>query len=370
MVSRRRFLAGLALAPLARRLGAVAAEGAGAWPDDRLSDFCKRLEPVGRTLELEGWYVWCASPIEGPDGKTHVFFSRWPAARGMGGWINSSEIAHAVADSPESPFEYVQTVLAPRGSGFWDGTTCHNPHIQKVGDRYYLFYMGNSNGRTDTKRIGLAAADSLYGPWRRPDRPLLEAGPAGAWDDHCTTNPAYVRHPDGRHWLYYKSWNTAEYNAAAGAAIRGNRKYGLAVAEAVEGPYAKHPANPVIDFSGRGGNTQLEDAFVWWEDGRFRMLARDMGFFDHEVGLYLESEDGVRWSEPKIAYLPVREYVQESPPPPHLRRYGRFERPQLLLRNGRPAYLFVASQGGRHMTASTFVFRVRPDPVPGPGSLD
>jgi hypothetical protein len=335
------------------------------YPENALSDFCRRLQPLGRILEMEDWYVWCISPIDGPDGRVHLFFSRWLATRGMGGWINSSEIAHAVADTPESPFEYVETVLAPRGltpggEGFWDATTCHNPHVQKIGERYALFYTGNANGKTDTKRIGLALSDSLYGPWTRPDRPLLEPGSTeDAWDNHCTTNASYVHSPDGRHYLYYKSWNSNDYYNSSHPTIRGNRKYGLAIGEAAEGPYIKYAGNPVIDSSWRGDNAQLEDAYVWLEDGKFRMIARDMGIFSHEVGLYLESEDGIAWSEPQIAYLPLREYVDEPPAPAHLKKYGRFERPQLLLRNGRPAYLFTAAQGGKYGNASGFVFKVR-----------
>ena len=331
-------------------------------PDTLITDFCHSLQPVGRILEMEGWYVWCATPILGDDGKVHVFFSRWPAERGMGGWLNSCEIAHAVADTPESPFEYVETVLAPRGEGFWDGTSCHNPHIQKVDGQYCLFYMGNCNGKTDTKRIGLAIADSLYGPWKQPDAPLLLPGEDGAWDDHCTTNPAYLRHPNGEHWLYYKSWNSSEFYNSMHPHIRGNRQYGLAIAESVEGPYVKYESNPVIDYSNRGDNTQFEDAFVWLEDGTFKMLARDMGVFNHEVGLYLESADGKSWSQPKIAYLPLSEYVQEPPAPPHLHRYGRLERPQLLMQNGKPAYLFGTAQGGKYMTASAFILKIQETP--------
>ena len=33
--------------------------------------------------------------------------------------------------------------------------------------------MGNTNGKLNTKRIGLATSDSLYGLWDRPDEPLL-----------------------------------------------------------------------------------------------------------------------------------------------------------------------------------------------------
>lgn len=326
----------------------------------KVSDFAESLKPVGRILEMEGYYVWGTSPIIGPDGKTHVFFSRWVAEKGMGGWINSSEIAHAVADTPESPFEFVSTVLAPRGEGYWDGTTCHNPHIKEVDGKYCLFYMGNSNRKTNTKRIGLAVADSLYGPWERPDKPLLKAGPEGAWDDHCTTNPAFVKHPNGQYWLYYKSWNTYDYENYTDPKIRGNRKYGLAIADKLQGPYRKYEGNPVIDYSSLGNNIQAEDGHVWYDNGKFKMLMRDMGFFNHQYGLYLESGDGINWSEPQIAYYNTDKYFSQPPAPGHLSKYGRFERPQLLMQNNKPTHLFLASQGGKYMTSSAFVFQIAP----------
>jgi hypothetical protein len=83
-----------------------------------------------------------------------------------------------------------------------------------------------------------------------------------------------------------------------------------------------------------------------------------MGVFNQEVGLIMESEDGLAWSEPLIAYLPVRAYVEQPPAPKHLTKYGRFERPQLLLRDGRPAYLFTTTQGGKYETASPFLFKI------------
>jgi hypothetical protein len=351
-ISRRHLLKGFLLTPWLANIRNFS------WQDDKMSPFSKRLQPIGRRLEMEGWYIWCTSPIYAPDGKVHVFFSRWPAERGMGGWINSSEIAHAVADHAEGPFQYVDTILSPRGTGFWDGTTCHNPHIQYIDGKYCLFYMGNANGKTDTKRIGLATAITLYGPWRRPDKPLLEPGPEGAWDDHCTTNPAFAKHPNGEYWLYYKSWNTKEYIEAKGQPIRGNRKYGLAVATTLEGPYIKSSVNPVVDFSALGNNRQFEDAFVWRENGVFNMIARDMGFYNHEVGLHLQSKDGIQWSEPLIAYNELSAYAKEPPAPAHLKRYGRLERPQLLMRDGKPVYLFTVAQGGKYMTSSAFVFKL------------
>lgn len=319
------------------------------------SKFEKRLKPIGRVLELEGYYVWCNSPIFDKEGKVHVFFSRWDAQKGMGGWIRGSEIVHAVADQPEGPYEVLETVLAPR-AGYWDATTCHNPAIHYIDNQYCLFYMGNNNGKTNTKRIGLAVSDSLYGPWTRPDKPLLLPGKEGEWDDHCTTNPAFVKYHD-KYYLFYKSWNNQEYENQTGA-IRANRKYGLATADNLLGPYIKTQHNPVIDFSKYGNNAQMEDAFVWLEDNRFNMIARDMGYFNHENGLLLHSPNGIKWSKPAIAYLETNHYFQQREAPKHLKKYGRFERPQLLLKDGKPAYLFTTTQGGKYQTSSPFIFKI------------
>ena len=325
-----------------------------------ISDFARRLKPLGRILELEGYFVWGCSPIEAPDGKVHVFFSRWDSKYGMGGWIHKSEIAHAVADRPEGPYRDVETIIAPRGDGFWDATTCHNPTIHKVDDKYCLFFIGNSNGKTNTQRIAMATADSLDGPWKRPDQPLIMPGPKGAWDDHCTSNPAFLKNPNGQYWLYYKSWNPEEYEHPVDPKIRGNRKYGLAVADKLEGPYKKYKGNPIIDYSKFGNNRQLEDANVFMENGNYYLLARDMGRFDHQVGIILESEDGIHWSEPKISYFGVSHYIDQPPRTPHLHKYGRFERPQILMEEGKPTHLFVTSQGGQSQTSSPFVFKVQP----------
>lgn len=118
-MNRRSFIIGNSLALIGFCLP-FSAKSSDVKKDPTLSDFEKRLQPVGRALEFEDYYVWCNSPIEGPDGKIHVFFSRWPKEKKMSGWINSSEIAHAVADKPEEPYTYMSTILTPRGEGFWD----------------------------------------------------------------------------------------------------------------------------------------------------------------------------------------------------------------------------------------------------------
>lgn len=148
-----------------------------------------------------------------------------------------------------------------------------------------------------------------------------------------------------------------EYETAT-TEIKGNRKYGLASADKLEGPYKKYEGNPVIDFSGKGNNKQFEDAFIWPQQQQYRIIARDMGFYNHEDGLLMHSKDGLHWSEPAIAYQALDKYVTLPPAAPHLKKYGRLERPMLLIRNGKPAYLFGAAQGGKYQTSSTFIFKI------------
>ncbi|MFH6965155.1 hypothetical protein ACHRVK_21480 [Flavobacterium plurextorum] len=88
------------------------------------------------------------------------------------------------------------------------------------------------------------------------------------------------------------------------------------------------------------------------------MLARDMGVFGMDYGLYMDSKDGIHWSDPQISYQPLSKYVKEPEAPKHLNRYGRAERPQLLFQNGKATYLFTASQGGKYETSSAFIFKI------------
>jgi hypothetical protein len=307
----------------------------------KVSAFCQRLEPVGRILEEEGWHVWCCSPIQDDDGRIHVLFSRWPLETGHAGWLTDSEIAHAVASCPEGPYTVTGTVLKGRGRRHWDARTIHNPTIHKVGERYALFYIGNSDGTAASQRIGLAMSDSPAGPWERiGDDPILDvSGSRSDWDSFITVNPALLLHPNGQYWLYYKAWDKYNDNL---------RKMGLAVSDRIDGPYTKVAQNPLVDFSYCG--SQVEDAYVFLEDDQFHMIMRDMGVISSRSGLYLVSDDGIRWSEPKLGYRTSDHYFGGTA--------ERFERPQLLKLDGKPAYLFLALMGGETGTSSAAVLKI------------
>lgn len=314
----------------------------------QISSFCQSLSPVGRVLELEGWYVWGTSPIWGDDGKVHLFFSRWKGTHEN--WLTESEIAHAVADQPEGPYTVIGTVLKGRGSDHWDAHTVHNPTIHKVGEKYVLFYIGNNldistrnnEHHASTQRIGMAVADNLYGPWKRisDKEPILTISKdKSAWDSYLVTNPAFLQHENGEFWLYYKAWDRHNDNL---------RKMGLAIAKQLEGPYLPIPENPIVSFSKIG--KQVEDAYVFKYKSTYYMVMRDMGVINPYMGLLLESKDGIHWSEPMLGYRNSSYYFGG--------KVQRFERPQVLLKDGKPTHLFLALMGGKYHTSSAAVLRI------------
>ena len=86
------------------------------------------------------------------------------------------------------------------------------------------------------------------------------------------------------------------------------------------------------------------------------MIMRDMGYWNHEYGLMFESDDGIHWGMPTVAFYEGRRYLPE--PPNGLDREGRFERTQVLLRDGEPEYVFFAMVGGKYNTSSGAVLKV------------
>lgn len=309
------------------------------------SDFSNRLEYLGDVFE-EGdkWHIWCASPIEGPDGKIHLFVSRWPLETGHNGWTTHSEIAHAVADRPEGPFTFMDVILKGKDGDAWNAQAPHNPTIHKVGNKYALFYIARSkNTDPKTQRIGLLVSDSLYGPWEEvTDKPILSPSEnADEWDYQSAVgvnNPAFLIHPSGEYWLYYKA-------KPKGARINDTtmpRKIGLAIADKLQGPY-KRLSQPVASTG-----TEIEDPYVFIEEGKYYLITTDnLGAIKRGGGILFSSSDGIHFDKFEMGYNTAANYkgsgveleLQDLPSD----QLGKFERPQILMRNGKPAYMYVAS---------------------------
>lgn len=312
--------------------------------------------PRTPAFESEGYWVWGSSVVKGEDGKYHMFVSRFPKSLPFHpGWMIASEIVHATSDTPEGPYKFSDIALPARGAQYWDGRSTHNPRILKYKNKYYLIYMGSTHpfanptyeqltldspwctiGRSN-KRIGLAVADSPYGPWKRFDEPILKTKP-NTFYSFLVSNPSPIIQEDGSVMMIFKGRTYIGDNKFSDMAL------GMAYAPSIEGPYkVLNEDQPIFQVNGQG---EAEDPFLWKDNKGYHAIFKDhVSKFTGEQGggVMAHSKDGIRWTvdkDPK-AYSRTVEWEDGK-----VEMQGQLERPFLLFENGKATYAFFATMNG------------------------
>lgn len=311
--------------------------------------FADKWTYIGVAVEEEGYEIWGSSPIIDEEGKVHLFVARWDSkARHDPGWRSHSEIAHYVSDSPEGPFKFINVVLKGTGNNTWDKYGPHNPAIHKVDDKYVLLYIGNDNYNQPphpaNQKIGMMIADNLYGPWKKVGEDGCILRPSNnpshwtykAWNG--VNNPALLKNPKGGYMLYFKSHNA---------------KMGVAFSEKIEGPWIMYK-DPVTK-----NDKTIEDGYAFVYNDKICLLTTDNhGIIEEGGGILWKSEDGINFNEhEKGFHLPEKYIPKEIILKSKLLKgkYPKFERPQILLIEGKVRYLYVpctSNMNGKESTAS------------------
>lgn len=323
-------------------------------------NFGYRAATAHVAMQLEDYYVWDCSVIRA-EGKYHMFSSRWPKSKGFGAnWLYCSEIIHCVSDTPEGPYHFRNVVLPRRQRHYFDGMNTHNTCIREYQGKYYLYYMGCTYGGEvpedpdpylqgqffvetwNRKRIGLAVADSIDGPFLRREEPLLLPRDCSHWDCTITSNPAVTILPDGRTYMIYKS------RRAVGSPLQ----LGIAMADSPEGPFRRLQEDPILQFD--DPDFHIEDPCLWYDEKRkkFCMIAKDdskNGAFgitgEWGSGFYAESDDCIHF---EIAQVPKVYSRTLHQPDGTTETRCNLERPFVLQdEHGVPTHLFCASGHGK-----------------------
>ena len=303
------------------------------------NSFADRWEYVGVAISEPGYTIWGSSPMMDEAGRVHLFVARWPSDRVDPDWRSMSEIAHYVGDRPEGPFRFSDIALQGSGKDTWDRYGVHNPNIQKVDNQYVLLYIANDNPNQpphpSNQKIGMAISYSLSGPWQKVHgNGLILNTPEDStfWNYKATNgvnNPAFLQHPNGKYFLYFKSHQS---------------QMGLAIAENLTGPYIQL-SHPVTN------NTMtIEDGYAFIYEDRIALLTTDNhGLIEEGGGILWTSADGIRFDDFEKGFHRLNDYktidlnkvnVRYGPGE---RKYAKFERPQLLIIDGKPAYLYAPS---------------------------
>ncbi len=200
-----------------------------------------------------------------------------------------------------SPDGYVWTELGPaveRGpAGAWDDYSVFTCNILVADGRYYLVYQAETMPERGLgiNVVGMAKADSPDGPWEKLPEPVLETAPdgkfevpdldqvhkrkvikKGSWDSAAVHDPGLLVR-DGKYWLYYKGHGVGDIMFA-------DSKWGVAIADHPEGPYEKHPLNPITNSG--------HEVWVWpWKTG----VAAMVDWAGPEKGSIQYAEDGLNF---------------------------------------------------------------------------
>lgn len=315
-------------------------------------DWSARVKPLEQDHYLldTAYNIWCGSVVQAGNKKFYMVYSRWPKSKGHEAWITHSELALAVSDKPAGPYKHLKVVLPSRGPSYWDGICTHNPVFLYRNGKYYLVYMGATGPVPEkpvlpysaewyvyrnSQRIGLAMADDPEGTWTRYDQPILSiSSDSLAPDAMMVSNPAIAINDHDSVVMVYKQ--VGKNGTFTGGRVR----YGVAFAPSLMGPYQKHP-DPIFQPSDpEAANAWMlaEDPFIWYDSGKYYALVRDVtGRFTGDKGLAIfSSPDAVNWDPtPNPKFLP-RTITWEN----GTVLDDKLERPWLLFRKQKPAFLF------------------------------
>ncbi|MDB4474624.1 family 43 glycosylhydrolase [Opitutaceae bacterium] len=152
-------------------------------------------------------------------------------------------------------------VAVERGAkGTYDERSVFTPEVLAHGGKYYLVYQVVEWPYVCRvfEHIAMAVADSPEGPWTKLPGPVVEASQDGIWegdddnrfhvkkkggfDSHKVHDPCLIPF-EGRFFLYYKGEPMGEEMSFGGR----EPKWGVAIADHIEGPYVKSDYNPVTN---------------------------------------------------------------------------------------------------------------------------
>jgi hypothetical protein len=254
------------------------------------------------------WDYWDGQIIHGPDGKYHIFASRWDQSLGHNAWFRSKAV-HAISDHLIGP--YVDKGLCwpddEEGKG-------HNVTALVLPDGRYAIVVSES-------RPGdVFVSSSLDGPWKNIGKITLVANEFSAHER--MSNVSIMVRPDGGFEIVPRSgriWIS---------------KTGILGPYTVQGP----PIYTTIPELAARKPEYLEDPAIWYSGGLFHITVND---WNDRRAFHVTSVDGIHnWTFRGLAYDPRRDFVRYTDGT--VNHWNKMERPSVLLENGHVAAVTLA----------------------------
>ena len=210
-----------------------------------------RRDPT-MVIQVAGlYYTWYSKSV----GKTYGFGTGDPNKK-VFPW-DKTEIWYATSkDGWDWKEQGVAVTYGPQGE--YDDRSVFTPEILAHNGKYYLVYQCIQYPYVNRSfnTVGMSISDNPNGPWKRLKSPILEAAKDGEWlgeedsrfavksqgsfDSQKVHDPTLLYYRN-KFYLYYKGERMGERNTAGGREIR----WGVAIADNIEGPYVKSEYNPI-----------------------------------------------------------------------------------------------------------------------------
>jgi hypothetical protein len=273
------------------------------------------------------------------EGMWHAFIAEMTLNCTLNQYGSNSAIIRAESTTPEGPYTYAETVIAP---------FAHNPTVRQLPDGSFVLFMigGQPSTQQDCRSAGVrnrAAGDdpsgisvswapSVRGPWTTPQRLVFSHYNTSKILDCAFTNPSPAILANGSILLAFQGGYC--HSIVPGI---GEEDIGVALAPSWNGTYALVTGEPIAMpppwcIAGFG-----EDPFIWQTLRGFHLLVHGMCYAIFNA-IHAYSADGVTWT---ISPTPPYSYaVNFSDAPSEV--YWRVERPQLVfdIMTGKPLALF------------------------------
>jgi hypothetical protein len=258
---------------------------------------------------LKQWYYWDGQILKAPDGKFHLFASRWNQSAGHGGWVGSLAV-HAVSDKAMGPYRDTGPTWPDNRGG-----RGHNVTALELPDKRYAVVV------SETRPGDVFVSQSLDGPWQQLGSIKVDANGFNPRDGSMSNVAVMVR-PDGKFEIVGRS-----------GAI-------LISSEGILGPYKIQGPSIYRDMPGLPAAKQnLEDPAIWYSGGMYHIV---VNCWSERKAYHLTSLDGIgNWKNRGVAYDPATDFVRYKDGT--VNHWEKLERPGVYLEKGHPAYFTFAA---------------------------
>ncbi|MHC1764012.1 MAG: dienelactone hydrolase family protein [Verrucomicrobiia bacterium] len=247
---------------------------------------------------MKNYCYWDGQIMKGPDGKFHMFASRWDESKGHNGWFGSVAV-HAVSDALLGP--YVDRGLCWPND---QGGKGHNVTALTLPDGRYAIVI------SETRPCEVYVSSSLDGPWEHLGTITVEGDPK--WH---ASNVSIMARPDGHF----------EFVPRDGRIFYSDR--------GILGPYKPQGASVFPR-----GIPNLEDPCIWYSGGWYHIVVNS---WSTRKAYHLTSRDGIHdWINRGVAYDPREAIVRY--PDSTVNYWNKAERPSVYIENGHVVAMTLA----------------------------